>query len=214
VGQRIVWKDTKAFSSHVAEQGIHINSRSDLPEGALDDESVGVAEAELLSRLSELKDPADGKHVVDTVVRRADAIHGPHAGRAPHLFPFCRDQRYELSDSLLASAPFTDHRDRPWGYHHKDGILVAAGPGVAEGEVEAGLDIVDVLPTIFHLAGLPVPAGLDGEVNDPLISGEAASRPVETTDLRLDQSQSGDNPYSPEEEQSIEDALRGLGYMD
>lgn len=214
VGQRIVWEDTKAFSSHVAEQGIHINSRSDLPSGVLNDEATTKVETELIDRLNDFKDPADGLPVVDTVVRRTGTIHGPHANRAPHLFPFCRDQRYELSDSLVASSPLTDHRDRPWGYHHKNGILFASGPGAGEGEMEAGLDIVDVLPTIFHLADLPVPAGLDGGVNHPLLSPAADSRPVDTTDLDLDQKRSEDNPYSPEEEQSIEDALRGLGYMD
>lgn len=214
VGQRIVWEDTKAFSSHVAEQGIHVNSRSDLPLGVLDDESTGAVESELIERLHDFKDPSDGKPVVDTVVRREGAIHGPHKSRSPHLFPFCRDQRYELSDSLVATSPLTDHRDRPWGYHHKNGILFAAGPLVGKGEVEGGLDIVDVLPTVFHLSGLPVPAGLDGEVNKPLLGGEAASRPVTTTDLHPGHERSQDNPYSPEEEQSIEDALRGLGYME
>ncbi|HEU4487885.1 MAG TPA: hypothetical protein VFS38_01205, partial [Actinomycetota bacterium] len=214
VGQRIVWEDTKAFSSHVAEQGIHVNARADLPRGVLDDESAGAVEAELIERLHDFVDPSDGNPVVDTVVRREGTIHGPHKGRAPHLFPFCRDQRYELSDSLVATSPLTDHRDRPWGYHHKNGVLFAAGPQVGKGEVEGGLDIVDVLPTVFHLAGLAVPAGLDGEVVKPLLAGEAASRPVTTADLDLGHERSEDNPYSPEEEQSIEDALRGLGYMD
>ena len=212
--RNVAWEQTTAFSSHVAEQGIHVNVRGELPRGVVDPSEADKICDELTQRLMGLVDPDDGDSVVDDVVRREDAISGPHATRAPHLFPFCRDQRYELSDTMAATSPFTDHRDRPWGYHHKDGILVAAGPGIRATPYDEGLDIVDVAPLVFHLAGLPVPEGLDGGVTTGILAGEAATRAVETTGVAVEHERSEENPYSEEEEAAIEETLRGLGYVE
>ena len=214
VGRNIMWDETRAFASHVAEQGIHINVRGELPKGSVDPEDVSGIIDELVERLADLKDPDDGAPVVDTVVRREDAIFGPHAQRAPHLFPFCRDQYYELSDTIAAASAFTDHRDRPWGYHHKDGILIAAGPGISSADYKPGLDIVDILPLAFHLAGLGVPESLDGRVASDILAGEAAGREITPARISVEHERSETNPYSPEEEAAIEESLRGLGYVE
>jgi predicted AlkP superfamily phosphohydrolase/phosphomutase len=213
VGRGISWPETKAFASHVAEQGIHVNATGDVPEGVLDERAAEVVEAEILERLAELVDPDDGLQVVDRTERRADVLWGDHARRAPRLFPFCRDQRYELSDTVAAGSPLTDHRDRPWGYHHIDGIFVAAGPDIATGAREE-LRIVDVLPTVFHVAGLPVPSGLDGRVASHVLGGKAASTTVQSRAMAVSREQGDEYPFSAEEESAIEDSLRGLGYIE
>jgi predicted AlkP superfamily phosphohydrolase/phosphomutase len=213
VGSRISWDRSRAFSSHVAEQGVHVNERGALPRGVVEPDEVPKISEEIAARFMELTDPDDGEPVTDAVIRREEVIRGPHAPRAPHLFPLLRDQRYELSDTLAASGPFTDHRDRPWGYHHVDGVFVAAGPGVAPGRFEPGLDIVDVLPTVLHLGGIPAPEGLDGGVPGGILAGDAARREVATAAAGR-QERTEENPFSPEEEAQIEESLRGLGYIE
>jgi predicted AlkP superfamily phosphohydrolase/phosphomutase len=210
----IAWDKTKAFASHVAEQGIHVNVRGDLPRGWVDPDEVDAIARELTERLLELRDPEDGDSVTDQVLQRGDVIRGPFEGRAPHLFPLFRGQRYEASDTLAASGPFTDHRDRPWGYHHLDGVFLAAGRGVKAGAFEPGLDIVDVLPTALHLAGLPVPEGLDGRVVTGVLGGAAAGREVETAAARGSAEVAPTYPFSEEDEEAIAESLRGLGYIE
>jgi len=214
VGRGISWEQSRAFSSHVAEQGIHINVRGELPRGCVDAgeaESIGT---ELKERLLEFRDPADGDLVVDRVVTREEAVRGPHSKRAPNLFPFCRDQRYELSDTLAASSVLTDHRDRPWGYHHEDGIFIGSGPGLLRGTFDFGLDIVDVMPIALHLLGQAIPDDLDGRVPVDILSGEAKARPITTSGASPEHQRREANPYSAEEEASIEESLRGLGYIE
>jgi predicted AlkP superfamily phosphohydrolase/phosphomutase len=214
VGGRIDWANTQAFASHVAEQGIHVNRRGLLPHGTLEEREALSLIGSLVERLEALTDPDDGNPVVDRTVRREEVIWGPRAARAPDLFPLCRDQRYELSDTLAAEGPFTDHRDRPWGYHHIDGVFLAAGPNVQAGSYEPGLQIVDVLPTVFHLAGLEVPEGLDGKVVvDALAPAVRAEPKVSRSHAAVDEA-SPAYPFSPEEEAEIEESLRGLGYIE
>ncbi len=209
----IRWSETEAFASQVAEQGIHINRRDVLPEGWVDEPGAERVADELVERLSSLVDPSDGLPAVDRVVERDEVIRGPLAARAPDLFPILRDQRYEMSDTLAATSVFTDHRDRPWGYHHLDGIFVAAGPHFRNGTYDAGLDIVDVLPTVFSAAGFRTPAGLDGRAVDQVLSA-----PVVDQGLPLEEPARGDEvttyPFSEEDEAAVEEALKGLGYIE
>ena len=216
INRGIEWDRTRAFASQVAEQGIHVNERGALPFGIVEPDRVGAIEAELTERLLAFVDPADGAPVVDRVVRREEAARGPFASRAPHLFPVCRDQRFELSDTLAATAVLTDHRDRPWGYHHQDGIFIGAGPAFVPGSLPAPLDIVDVLPTAFRVAGLEVPDGLDGRVAEEVLSdavtGEARGAVAEAGEET--EPGAAHYPFSEEDEQAIEESLRGLGYIE
>lgn len=214
VTRGIKWGGSRAFASHVAEQGIHVNERGVLPQGFVDPGAVPAIVQELSDRLTDLTDPVDGLPVTDRVYRREEVIEGPFASRAPHLFPICRDQRYELSDTVAAASPITDHRDRPWGYHHRDGIFIAAGPSVAQGFFEEPLHVVDVLPTMLHMVGLPVPSGLDGSVARSILEEAMAREPVMLSDAPANPETSEENPYTPEEEALIEESLRGLGYID
>lgn len=209
------WSTARAFASQVAEQGIHVNEAGVFPHGVVPDEEVSTVAAELTRRLLELVDPDDGRPVVDAVVPRDEAIEGPFAARAPHLFPVCRDQRIELSDTLAASSVLTDHRDRPWGYHHQDGIFIGAGPAFIDGALPRALEIVDVLPTAFTVAGLSVPAGLDGNAAHEIltIEGSVADQPRDDADQAMPDG-SPAYPFSDEDEKQIEESLRGLGYIE
>lgn len=213
IGREIRWSETEAFASQVAEQGIHINQRDVFPKGWVDGPRADGLAHELVDRLSSLTDPSDGRPAVDRVLRRNEVIQGPYAHRAPDLFPLLRDQRYELSDTLAADAVFTDHRDRPWGYHHLDGIFVAAGPNFVSGTHDEGLDIVDVLPTVFSAAGLRVPTDLDGHVVRDVLSVPRAAEPPPPSEPVADMDEVP-YPYTPEEEAAVEEALRGLGYIE
>jgi len=212
----IDWSTARAFASQVAEQGIHVNEAGAFEHGMVQADDVPSVIAELTHRLLDLQDPADGRPVVDAVIPRADVINGPFAARAPHLFPVCRDQRIELSDTVAATSILTDHRDRPWGYHHQDGIFVGAGPAFLGGALSEPLEIVDILPTAFTVAGLPVPTGLDGRTAQEILRMDAAT--VSDHGVEDGPAQAPDGaaayPFSEEDEKQIEESLRGLGYIE
>jgi len=59
---------------------------------------------------------------------------------------------------------------------YEDGMkapLVFAGPGVPKGSSQAFAYLHDIFPTVCNLAGVAVPAGLDGKSLRPILRGEA-----------------------------------------
>ena len=91
---------------------------------------------------------------------------------------------------------------------------MGSGPGLLKGHSSTVLDIVDVMPIALHLMGQPIPEGLDGNVPMHILSGEAKARPVELSGSGPVHERREENPYSAEEEASIEESLRGLGYIE
>jgi arylsulfatase K len=54
--------------------------------------------------------------------------------------------------------------------------LVIAGPGVRKGAVvDSVVSLIDIFPTLMDMAGVPQPAGLDGESLMPLLTGTRAT---------------------------------------
>jgi arylsulfatase A-like enzyme len=53
--------------------------------------------------------------------------------------------------------------------------LIFAGPGVPKGRSGAFAYLLDIYPTVCDLCGVPVPTGIDGVSQAPVIRGEKAS---------------------------------------
>jgi arylsulfatase A-like enzyme len=69
--------------------------------------------------------------------------------------------------------------------------------------------VYDLVPTILHLAGLPVPEGLDGRVLEEICMDNSAIRFEKSSQEATTERSS----LSEEEEKLIEEKLRALGYL-
>ncbi|MGH9763104.1 MAG: hypothetical protein ACREDR_21920, partial [Blastocatellia bacterium] len=99
------------------------------------------------------------------------------------------------------------------GDHRPEGVLICRGPGIAPGAELKSAAVYDLVPTILHLAGLPVPGGLDGRVIEELCSDDFKQRhPVRYTSADSTK-QENDDRFSQSEEALVEEKLRGLGYL-
>lgn len=211
----IDWSGTKAFSAPIPQQGVYVNLRGREPQGIVPAADYDAVRQEVIDHLGALVDPDDGRPVVDRVWRREEVVHGPEADEGPDLYPVCRAYSYELSDGLYSPGVLDDLRALPRGFHHMDGIFGVSGPGLQRASGGTA-SVYDIAPTALYLAGLDVPAGLDGNVlAHALPEDMVARRPVRTIpmELPLAGAGAGASPYSPEEEAEIEDSLRSLGYL-
>ena len=99
--------------------------------------------------------------------------------------------------------------------HSGQAALRAINPEVEVTPIARRVDdaaLQDVAPTILHLLGLPIPTAMDGRVLDGLLDPAwLAERPVRFSDD--DESIAAGGDLEREDEEEIEDRLRGLGYL-
>ena len=98
------------------------------------------------------------------------------------------------------------------GNHRLNGMLAMWGPGIRTDIKLTSAHIMDVMPTILHVMGVPVPDDLDGRV-----LSEAMERPEHLADLarklRVTVNRSG-KVLSRAEEELIRARLKNLGYFE
>jgi arylsulfatase A-like enzyme len=93
-----------------------------------------------------------------------------------------------------------------------EGIFAAAGRGIRAGVDLGTRSILDVAPTLLALLGRPVPADSDGTVIDAALEDAAAVRTGDAT--YADRASGGEPALTAEEEATLEESLRALGYLE
>ncbi len=208
----IDWDRTLAYSQGLFGN-VYINLRGREPEGCVAPEDYDRVREDVARQLLTLTDPEDGDRIVNQVYRREELYSGPYLEEAPDLVVTMRDYAYmtrggnELSATDVISEPTVNHS----GNHRLNGMLIMQGPGIRPDYRVKGAHIMDVMPTVLHILGVPVPADVDGRV-----LSEAMERPEFLADLaqKLTRETTGSKHLSRDEEQLIRDRLKNLGYMD
>ena len=110
--------------------------------------------AELRDELCELRHPDTGAALVREVLRADEIAPGP----APQDFADLHVVWNDTGPLVAATSPrigevrVTLPPVRP-GNHVEGGWLVAAGPGIAHGEIDGAVSAVDFAPTVAHIVG-------------------------------------------------------------
>lgn len=149
---------------------IRLNIRGRDPNGVLEPDEAPRLRQRICDLLGALKDPRTGERVYERVAAAEKLYRGECVAQGPDLIAIPASERYlSLSGRTGAPAvPLLDARGvvvpfhPPSGWHSMDGVVVLAGPDVAEGVRLAGASAVDVAPTLLQLLGEPVPADMDG----------------------------------------------------
>ena len=167
----------------------------------------------LAEELAEIPHPETGEPLFE-VLRGADLYHGDQAAKAPELLILPRDERVHVESSRRDWPEAFDRHDRLdpesfygySGHHGVDGILAAAGPGIRAGGSPDGSTIEQMAATILHLHGLSTD-GIEPAI-DAILDDAAELRSVSPAAATA-----GDPVvYSQDEEASILERLRDLGY--
>jgi len=156
--QRTVdWTKTGAF----AQRHIHIylNVKGRDPQGIVEPgEEYEKLREQIIRLLYDYTDPASGRKPIVLALKREDAamleLGGPRTGDIVYAV----DPAFGLEHGeFLPTAA--------WGIGDLRGLFIMAGPGVKQGvEIERVVRLVDVVPTVCHLAEWPVPAHCEGGV--------------------------------------------------
>ncbi len=208
------WSRTRAYADGRRDE-VLVNMAGREPSGLVSPAEYDGFVRDLAARISEIKEVGSGRPVVEDVLIRSNAYHGPYIERAPDItVRWVIDGRAfegfeaetalgrERMQEVAAKPPF-----QPGG-HHPHGIVVANGPNIAPGSVRGGL--ADVAPTVLALLGVPIPEGLDGKPLDMLKDVEAVTGGDANAAATATDETTG---YTPEEEEAVRKRLEDLGYL-
>jgi predicted AlkP superfamily phosphohydrolase/phosphomutase len=220
----IDWRRTRAFSLG-AYGNISLNVRGREPDGIVEEGSEReTLLSEISEKLLELKNPDSGEPVVEKVHRREELYSGRFTARAPDLivqwtdYAYHSRQRFGETESTL----FLDAQAMPLsqlemnGFHRLNGVFMARGQGIRKDVEIKGASIVDLAPTILYILGLPIPDKMDGKVlTDIFTEDYQGTKTLRFTEQEtVEDDAGGEHLYSDDEEDTVKERLRGLGYID
>ena len=212
------WSRTKAYSFGYYGQ-VFINLEGREPQGIVKPgQEYTKLRDEIQQQMQEIIDPADGLPVVDHVYTREDLFHGTHMPDAPDLltimrgFTYMTRKGYEFAENrgMLFREPYT----KETGSHRLEGIILAAGPNIAQNSALTAHNIEDLTPTILHLQNCAIPTYMDGCLIQSLLTPEftAHHQPIyEERELNLRDNIAQE--WTDAEEAEIIERLKNLGYL-
>jgi predicted AlkP superfamily phosphohydrolase/phosphomutase len=220
VGLEHVWSVSRAriITLHTNIGGIWINQEG-VVEGSRHYEAV---RDQLITNLLSLQDPSDGARVVTKVFKKEEIYTGEALPSIPDIV-FILNSGYRLSGGAAGSDSFVSRETAPsaiQGDHLPEGILMISGEGVRTLRPQTDLKIEDVTTTILYLLGIPVPTDMDGRViSDAFYADFVERNPIKYVDISsssgLPEAEIPDSVWESEEDQkSVEERLRSLGYLD
>jgi predicted AlkP superfamily phosphohydrolase/phosphomutase len=122
--------------------------------------------AEVSEDLKRQVHPRTGQALVSAIYTDEVYGEGPFAPREPHLLVLPNDGITFRMD--LGMKWVWDETSKTRGTHQKDGVLYAYGSGIKQGFKAPNAEIYDLVPTVLHSMGLPLPHAFDGRVLDEL----------------------------------------------
>ncbi len=200
----------------VASQGIVISTREDPREKITPRErEYEELRTRLREQLTGLRDPATGEEIVERVLFREDLSGGSHTGLAPDLLLIPRDYAVLGRSHPGARNWLESNGKQPGGFHRPNGIFIASGKHIRSGACIEGANIVDIMPTVLHAMGEPVPDDLDGRVLEEIFEPDyrrgnpVGYRPAVTTSVA-----NGSDGYTSADTEAVRKQLAALGYIE
>lgn len=204
----IDYSGSKAFVR--GDGSLYINRTDRFDDGVVDPADADALKAELTELFERFTDPETGEKVLEVV--DGDDIF-PEDDESPDLV-IETEGVYRTHTPLTDEAIF-DTQDMA-ASHYPEGIMLTYGPDVDAGGHIRDANVVDVLPTLLHALGEPVPSDVHGEVLRSVFEpgSDPHERDVTYGDATADDGPSAAADGDGETAESVEDRLRGLGYID
>ncbi len=203
------WSRTRAYCPD--ESALYLNLRGRDPQGCVTPGPEAEALlAEIEAGLRALRDP-EGRPVKAHLVRKETVYSGPYLAEGPELIVALDDYRTDVMAELGFGALFDPNPVRS-ANHTPEGLFVAYGPGIPAGRA-FDARLLDVIPTVLHLAGAPVPEEADGRVLLDLFEAGSPPRRRPVRRVRLGEGGVEESGYTEEEQAQVEKQLRDLGYL-
>ena len=209
---RIDWSKTAAYSIPSGQYAsIFLTAKE------TDTKKHSQLKDSIIAALSELTDPHTGERIIVRIHRKEEIYKGSYLHKAPDIAVVARDDYifdFHITDSSKALIQDINPSYQPTGSHRMDGILTMSGNSINKGLNLSRAKIIDLAPTILYALGMPIPSQMEGKVLEEVFSPDFLenNRPVMSNAVGKSDKSRG-FVFSPEEQEDIEDMLKGLGYL-
>lgn len=202
------WSRTVAYSmGHVGQVYLNVVGRE--PEGIITADHYESTRQEVADALEELQDE-DGCPLVTSIIPREETYHGPYTELGPDLHLILDDYNIIAYPLFATEGKIITQQIRgDSGCHRSEGIFIAQGPNIRQGETLPESNILDLAPTILHLLGEEVPTIFDGRVLQEIFVKKTAVVFSDNEEEHIFAEQS----LAAEDAAQVEDRLRSLGYL-
>jgi predicted AlkP superfamily phosphohydrolase/phosphomutase len=160
----IDWSRTRAYTFGLG--GLYLNLRGREAQGAVDPKEAPALKAELIAKLSGLRDEDTGETAIERVYDAVETYRGPYLDAAPDMIVgYARGYRtsWDAAAGKTTARVFEDNAKAWSGDHCVDPALV---PGVLFSNLKINVNdagIEDLAPTALRLFGLDLPPWMEGK---------------------------------------------------
>jgi predicted AlkP superfamily phosphohydrolase/phosphomutase len=201
---------------------LYINLKGRQPGGVVEPgQEYEKLREEVIEKMRALKDPEDGRPVVEAVHKREE-VYPVYEEHAPdiliswaHGYSFAGERELVAGEKAYdAEGVFVTHK---WsGNHRPDGILLLQGDRIRQGCKLSGAQVVDIAPTILALMSTPVPDDMDGKILIEALTEEFVNSGAVTYQegAQTTEEDSGKKGYTDDEAERVRERLRNLGYIE
>jgi predicted AlkP superfamily phosphohydrolase/phosphomutase len=207
------WSRTRAYAATPSSQAIHIVTHPHNAAPLSREEYLSIRD-DIVAKLGELRSPRTGNPFVIKAWTKDEAFSGPFDALAPDI-TLTLDEGAAVS--ILRSNEIVARRAIPLGNHRWDGIFVAAGPTIRQGERVDEVSLLDLAPTILYSLGVPIPDDVSGRLPESIFkTGVLMEHPPVYVDVasRVQSVADIDAGIDEEAETTILKRLRALGYVE
>ena len=160
---KVDWARTTAWGSGGYYGRLFLNVRGREAQGLIAPEDYEATRDKLIAELEALGDP-DGKPIGTRVLKPESLYREVRGVAPPDLFIYFGDLRWRSVGTIGTGRLHTFENDTgpDDANHAPEGMLIAHGPGIESNGPIAGMQLMDVSPTVLRLFGLVVPGDMQG----------------------------------------------------
>jgi predicted AlkP superfamily phosphohydrolase/phosphomutase len=206
---------SKAYSIGVSGNEIYINLKGRETQGCVDESEYEKVRDEITSKLLEWRDPNNGRKVIKAVYKREEIYSGDLLAKAPDIFYIPNEYYDGFNQQGFVSFSSINPALGLSGTHAIKGIFMAMG-----GEIKAGgkideVDILDLMPTIFHILDVPTPYSVDGRILREIFAENSPlnKKIAKMFNIAPPLKEKREFHWTKEDEEAIKERLRELGYI-
>lgn len=211
----IDFEKTVAYARSASCNGIYIRVAKAPGQQGIPPEKYPLLREEIRQKLLAWKDPKTGTPVIRSITTKEEVYQGRSMAHAPDLTLHLRDGGFI---SILPSDEVVKPRPEVKGTHRPEGVFFAYGPGIRRGAELAPRQIVDMVPTMLHSLGMPIPEDLPGQVIAEAFEPEyLAKNPVRkgpATVVPDDDGRSSEAKLAEADQNVVLERLKALGYIE